>query len=321
MLSIEPSSLDIKTRHGFLLGGIAPRPIALVSTISEEGINNLSPFSFFNAFGANPPAIAFSPARRGRDNTTKDTYSNLVANKECVIQAVTYSMVEQVNLASCEYHSEIDEFVKSGLTPIKSDLVKPHRVKESPFQMECKLIEMIELGGQAGSGNLAICEVVKYHISEDILSNGMIDTEKIDLVGRMGANYYVRCFGNALFEVAKPNIQKGMGFDKLPKFLKKSNILTANDLGKLALSENSPPIPEVEKRFRELHLFDADKSIFERQLHLKDVKILESIIISLHKKGLANTEDFEKVIQVALSKNEIVKAWDLVVFCETYYHS
>ena len=169
MFHYSPADLSVPEFHRLLLGGVGPRPIALVSTLSEDGKRNLSPFSFFNAFGANPPTVAFSPARRGRDGSLKDTYNNIKSSKECVINAVTYPMVEQISLASTEYETGVDEFIKSGLTALESDLVKPQRVKESPFQMECKLVELKSYGESGGSANLAICEVLKIHVSEDIL--------------------------------------------------------------------------------------------------------------------------------------------------------
>jgi flavin reductase (DIM6/NTAB) family NADH-FMN oxidoreductase RutF len=203
MLHYEPKDLSVPEVHRLLLGGVAPRPIALVSTISKDGINNLSPFSFFNAFGANPPVVAFSPSRRGRDSTLKDTYNNLLATKECVIQVVTHSMVEQVSLASAEFPPEYDEFIKSGLTPIDSDIVKSKRVKESPFQMECKLLEIKSFGDGGASANIAICEVLKFHVAEDLFTDGIIDPVKIDLVARMSGDFYSRA-KEGVFIVEKP---------------------------------------------------------------------------------------------------------------------
>lgn len=240
MIHAEPKDLEVKTIFGYLLGGVAPRPIALVSTISKEGQVNLSPFSFFNAFGANPPTVAFSPSRRVRDNSTKDTYENLIATEECVIQAVTHSMVQQVSLASTEFDSSVNEFDKTGLTPIESDLVRPPRVKESPFQMECRLAQMVTLGEKHGSGNLAICEVVKFHIAEEIFENGVIQPERIDLVSRMSADYYCRASGEAVFVVKKPIATIGIGYDNLPEFIRSSKILTANNLGQLGNVEAIP---------------------------------------------------------------------------------
>jgi flavin reductase (DIM6/NTAB) family NADH-FMN oxidoreductase RutF len=198
MLHIDPKEKSVGEVFDYLLGGVAPRPIALVSTLSADGEPNLAPFSFFNAFGGNPPTVAFSPSRRRRDGTTKDTYHNLMATKECVIQVVTYEIHQQVNLASGEYEAGVDEFAKSGFTPVASDIVKPARVAESPFQMECKLKEIINLGDGPGSGNLCICEVVRFHIDERLFNDkGVIDPQLIDLVGRNSARFWTRAHGDA----------------------------------------------------------------------------------------------------------------------------
>src|SRR3989338_1009879 len=225
-----------------LTGGIGPRPIALVSTLSKEGISNLAPFSFFNAFGSNPPMVAFSPARRGRDGSFKDTYENLMETKECVVQVVTYTIVEQVNLASAEFPNTVSEFEKSGLTPIDSKIVRPKRVQESPFQMECKLHQMIPLGNRNGSGNLAICEVLLFHIDETAYQNGTLQ----DLVGRNGTIYYTRANQSALFEVPRalsPNI---IAWDGLPEFIKTHPKLTNNQRARLSLYEKEPSVKEAE---------------------------------------------------------------------------
>lgn len=314
MYSVEPKELELRKRHGFLLGGIAPRPIAFVSTISKDGVNNLAPFSFFNAFGANPPTIAFSPARRGRDNTTKDTYQNLLDTGECVVHAVTFDIVEQMNLASSEFAADVDEFLKAGFTPLDSHLVKPKRVKESPFHMECKLIDMVEMGGGAGSGNFAICEVIKYHISEDIMTDGHIDPYKIDLVGRNGGNYYTRANGDALFEIAKPGLSIGMGYDKLPDYVKKSDVYTANDLGKIAIQVELPPLEEVKTRIEQIELLDAEPEMFDRHARLGDYEMMLRIALSLLKKGDSRKIFFERAAKLALDFDDIEFALDVVVY-------
>ena len=314
MYSVEPKELELRKRHGFLLGGIAPRPIAFVSTISKDGVNNLAPFSFFYAFGANPPTIAFSPARRGRDNTTKDTYQNLLDTGECVVHAVTFDIVEQMNLASSEFAADVDEFLKAGFTPLDSHLVKPKRVKESPFHMECKLIDMVEMGGGAGSGNFAICEVIKYHISEDIMTDGHIDPYKIDLVGRNGGNYYTRANGDALFEIAKPGLSIGMGYDKLPDYVKKSDVYTANDLGKIAMQLELPPLEEVKTRIEQIELLDAEPEMFDRHARLGDYEMMLRIALSLHKKGDSRKIFFERAAKLALDFDDIEFALDVVVY-------
>jgi flavin reductase (DIM6/NTAB) family NADH-FMN oxidoreductase RutF len=204
MKRINPSDLNPHEILALLIGGVSPRPIALVSTLSKDGIPNLAPFSFFNAFGSNPPTVAFSPARRGRDGTTKDTYENLMATKECVVQIVTFDMVNKVNISSKEFPPEVDEFIESGLTPIPSEIVKAARVKESPYQMECTLTQMVTLGDKPGSGNLAICEVKLFHVNEDLFENGIIQPDKLDSVARNGGNFYTRASGDAIFELEKP---------------------------------------------------------------------------------------------------------------------
>ncbi len=231
--------------HQYLLGGVAPRPIALVSTLSADGVRNLSPFSFYNAFGANPPTIAFSPARRGRDGSLKDTYNNLLATRECTVQAVTQMILHQVNLASAEWAPEIDEFVKSGLTPVESVKVKPARVKESPFQMECVLKQMIPLGDGKAAGNLAICEVLMFHIEERLLDGNIINPGRIEHIARNGGDWWSRVTSESAFRLAKPTEGNLIGFDDLPEFVRKSHVLSANNLGQLANCERIPTLEEA----------------------------------------------------------------------------
>ncbi len=244
-IAIDPEKSTLKEVHNLLLGGVAPRPVALVSTISEDGINNLAPFSFFNAFGANPPYVAFSPAFSGRDGSAKDTYNNLKKIPECVVQVVTYDLVHQVSLSSTAYKANVDEFIKGGFTPIDSDIVKPKRVKESPLHMECKAEQIISLGGKNASGNLVICKVVKFHVSDHLFRDGIIDPHLIDLVGRNSSNYYTRASGNAIFEVKKPR-GIGIDIDQLPQFIKESKILSANNLGQLGNVSSFPNREETQ---------------------------------------------------------------------------
>lgn len=246
MLEVDPKTTPVPQVHQYLLGGVAPRPIALVSTLSADGIRNLTPFSFFNAFGANPPTIAFSPARRGRDGTFKDTYNNLMATKECTVQAVTQAIMHQVNLASAEWAPEIDEFVKSGLTPIESVKVKPPRVKESPFQMECVLKQMIPLGDGKAAGNLAICEVVRFHIDERLLEGNIINPGRIEHVARNGGDWWSRVTAENAFHLPKPKEGELIGFDNLPEYVRGSHVLSANNLGQLAGCERVPTIEEAQ---------------------------------------------------------------------------
>lgn len=234
MLSFTPKEKSIPELFGLMLDAIGPRPIAFASTIDEEGFPNLAPFSFFNAFGANPPIVVFSPARRGRDNTTKHTYENVKTIPEVVINIVNYAMVQQMNLASTEYDKGVNEFEKAGFTQVQSDLIRPFRVKESPAQMECKVLNIIETGTEGAAGNLVICEVVKFHYRQEILNEkGQVDPNKIDLVGRMGRDFYVRASGEAVFTLGKPGSQQGIGVDSLTEEIKFSKILTGNDLGLL----------------------------------------------------------------------------------------
>ncbi len=315
MINIEPKDLAVKDVHAYLLGGVGPRPIGLVSTVSPEGRVNLSPFSFFNAFGANPPTVAFSASRRGRDNTLKDTYHNIVATKECVIQAVTYDMVQQVSLASTEYETGIDEFVKTGLTPITSDLVKPPRVKESPFQMECRMLQMIPLGDGGGSGNLAICEVIKFHISEDILVNGVIHPDRIDLVARMGANFYTRSRGDSIFEVAKPAQEKGIGYDGLPQFIKDSDLLTANNLGQLGNIETIPSDDDVRAFVAGLTNRNPTGEPFDGQGRRSDYeRIFVSALSMLKSDSSGAVKQMYLAAGRALDSDDIAFAWRALLY-------
>ena len=243
--TVVPGEVPVPELHGLLLGSINPRPIAFVSTLDKSGNRNLAPFSFFNIFGANPPVLVFSPARRGRDNTTKDTFENIKQLGECTVNIVNYNMVHQMVLASAEYASSEDEFVRAGFTPLKSDNVKPPRVAESPSQMECIVKEIINYGEVAGGGNLIIAEVVKLHVKSDILSeNGKIDPFKIDTVGRCGGMWYTRP-KDALFQISNPKGKDNIGFDKIPDRIKNSTVLTGNDLGQLGKWNSLPGRDEV----------------------------------------------------------------------------
>ncbi|MCB9261068.1 MAG: flavin reductase family protein [Flavobacteriales bacterium] len=238
MRSINPKDLEIPQLHQFLLGSVGPRPICFASTIDKEGNKNLAPFSFFNVFSANPPILVFSPARSGRTGVSKDTFLNCKEVPEVVINIVNYAMVEQVSLASSPYPKGVDEFVKAGFTAVDSDMVKPARVAESPIQLECKVNEIVELGQGGGAGNLVICEVLKLHIREELIDEkGHIIPQKLDLVARMGGNYYCRANGDALFEIPKPLTTIGVGVDVLPDKIKKSEFLSGNDLGKIGQME------------------------------------------------------------------------------------
>ena len=294
MLQINPKDISIGELHQYLLGAVGPRPIALASTIDKDGNSNLSPFSFFNVFSANPPIAIFSPARRVRNNTTKHTLENILENNEVVINVVSYDIVQQTSLSSTEYDCGVDEFIKSGLTPIKSNLIKPFRVKESPVQMECTVNDVISLGKQGGAGNLVICEIKMLHINKNILNDaGAIDPNKIDLVGRMGGNWYCRSSKGALFEVEKPLRNLGIGVDNIPSEIRNSHILSGNDLGMLGNVESIPSLNEVEKYMKENYNTEQiqDFSIRNKEA----VQELHS-----HAKEL-------------LSKNLIIEAWKILL--------
>ena len=263
MKTILASDLDPIQTNAWLCGGVAPRPIAFASTVDVEGRRNLAPFSFFNAFGSNPPMVAFGPNRRGRDGTVKHTYLNAEATKEFVIATVSYAMVQQMNVASAEYAAGVDEFLKSGFTPAPARFVRPALVAESPFQMECRLHQTVDLGGKPGSGIMLIGEVLCFHAKEAVLTDGLPDPRKLDQVGRNGGAFYTRATGDALFEVAKPAGQP-IGWDALPAALKESHLLTANDLGRLA---NSAALPDLDAAPRRAGDPTAPESL-EEAIHL-----------------------------------------------------
>lgn len=281
MLSIDPKELPIPKLHQLLLGAIGPRPIAFAATIDENGNHNLSPFSFFNVFSANPPILIFSPARSGRTNETKDTYKNVKKVPEVVINIVTYDIVQQMSLSSSPYAPEVDEFVKAGFTSLESELVRPRRVAESPVQFECKVNQVIELGAEGGAGNLIICEVVKMHINENVLdANGLIDQHKINLVARMGGNWYCHANEASMFEVVKPLTTVGIGFDNLPTDILSSTVLTKNDLGLLAGIEKIPNETDVnEYKLVELNNYFVSLDNEPAQLELALHKHAQGLLI------------------------------------------
>jgi flavin reductase (DIM6/NTAB) family NADH-FMN oxidoreductase RutF len=288
MISIDPKEVSPAKLQGYLQSAIAPRPIAFASTVDDNGNPNLSPFSFFNVFSSNPPILVFSPARRVRNNTIKHTLINCEATREVVINIVDYSMVQQMSLSSTEYADGINEFDKSGFTMLKSDVVKPFRVAESPVQFECKVNDIIALGTEGGAGNLIICEVVKIHVSEAILDeNGLIDQQKIDLVSRLGGNWYSRVI-NGLFEVEKPLSTLGIGVDNIPEFVKESTYFNGNDLGKLGNIEAVPNEEEI--------------AIFVKQ--------------NFAVKGVLSSDDEGKKHQMAkeyLDNNDALSAWKVLL--------
>ncbi len=253
--------VSVPKMHQLLLGAVGPRPICFASTIDKNGNPNLAPFSFFNVFSANPPVLIFSPARSGRDNTTKHTYQNVLEVPEVVVNVVNYAMVQQVSLASSPYPKGVSEFEKAGFTPISSRWVRPFRVKESPVQLECEVFNVVPLGDQGAAGNLIMCKVLGIHIQENLLDeNERIDQSKIDLVARMGGNWYCRAHGEALFEVKKPLTTQGIGIDQLPLPIRNSKVLTGNDLGKLGNFEE-PPTEEEKAQWKGKILHEEVESV------------------------------------------------------------
>tara|TARA_B110000305_G_scaffold223855_1_gene268767 strand:- start:613 stop:1506 length:894 start_codon:yes stop_codon:yes gene_type:complete len=289
MLSIDLSEIGAPKAHHYLLSAVGPRPICFASTMDEKGRPNLAPFSFFNVFSSNPPIAIFSPSRSGRTGKHKDTFNNVQKVKQVVINLVDYKMVEQMSLASSPYPPETDEFVKSGFTPLNSELIKPYRVKEAPVQMECEVIEIKELGQNGGAGNLVICNILKMHIAEELLNDDqMIDQEKINLVARMGGDWYCRADSNSMFEIKKPISIKGIGFDQIPKEVLNSTILSGNELGKLGGIEALPDETDV----NEFRLIELSELFLEFEENAKELEI------ALHKKA-----------KYFLGKNQLEEAW------------
>jgi len=288
MLTIDPKETPTPRLHGYLQSAVGPRPIALASTVDKDGVPNLSPFSFFNLFSTNPPILIFSPSRRVRDNTVKHTLLNAELNREVVINVVSYNMVEQTSLSSTEYAAGVNEFEKAGFTMLPSNTVAPPRVAEAPVQFECRVNQIISLGDKGGAGNLILCEVLKMHIDESILDeNGVIDQYKIDLVSRLGGNWYSRS-RDGLFEVEKPLTTLGIGVDAIPEHIKQSPVFNGNDLGKLGNTQTLPTQEEI--------------AIFVEG--------------SFEAKALLSGDDEEKKLRRAkeyLDDNEVATAWKLLL--------
>jgi flavin reductase (DIM6/NTAB) family NADH-FMN oxidoreductase RutF len=282
MLSINVKNLTTPELHNYLQYAIAPRPICFASTVDRDGNVNLSPFSFFNLFSTNPPICVFSASRRVRGNTTKHTLENILEVPECVINIVTYDMVQQTSLASVEYPKGVNEFFKSGFTPIASKMVKPPRVAESPVQLECVVNEVKPLGDGPGAGNLILAEIKLIHINEAILdAGGTIDQEKLELVARLGGDWYCRVSKDNLFKVAKPVRTIGIGVDSIPYAIRNSNVLTGNNLGQLGNVEALPGDNEIEEYCQSDEIKDlldatvGDSQTRELQLHLKAKQLLD----------------------------------------------
>lgn len=287
-LTVLPEELETRVLHRYLVGAVGPRPIAFASTVDAGGNPNLAPFSFFNVFSANPPVLIFSPARRVRDNTTKHTLENVLETKEVVINVVTHAMVQQMSLASKEYAKGVNEFEKAGFTMLYSDLVRPYRVGESPVQFECRVDRVEPLGTGGGAGNLIFSEVLKIHIQKNVLNeNGDLDPDKLDLVARMGGNWYSRA-SSGLFEVPKPLVTTGIGVDAIPESIRISDIFTGNDLGMLGNFEKLPSEAEV-------------LAFVEQNTEIQSVL------------RVGNTKMIHKKAKACLVENDIASAWKILL--------
>ena len=288
--SIDPKAISVAEVHKILLSAVAPRPIALASTVDAEGRVNLSPFSFFNVFSANPPILIFSPARRGRDNTVKHTYENVKENKQVVINIVNHALVEQSSLSSTEYDKATNEFTKAGLTEIPSEVVQPPRVGEAPVSFECTVEDVIELGQEGGAGNLVISRIERIHINRKYLNAAEeLDTKKLDLVGRMGESWYVRANEAALFEIPKPIHTRGIGVDQLPESVRESTVLTGNNLGRLGNLERLPTAQECTTvaALPEVKACSSENELHElAQCFLKKNETATALAILMHSKKL-----------------------------------
>jgi flavin reductase (DIM6/NTAB) family NADH-FMN oxidoreductase RutF len=309
MAVFNVQDLSVAERQKLITGGIGPRPIALVSTLSDKGVANVSPFSFFNAFGANPPIVAFSPARRGRDGSLKDTYFNCKSTGECTISMVSFAMVEQVSLASTEYEEAVDEFVKSGLEKAASTFVKPSGVADSPFWMECKVLDIIHTGEGNGAGNIVLCEILAFHVADAVIDEHLqINPNLSDVVGRYGGADYVRASGSAIFSIPKPTA-KGLGFDALPAFLLNSNILSANNLARLANQTVRPDKSSAKQFIESVSTLEFNRAEFERAERIGDADLLLAMA-----KSSQSVLHFEKAIKAYLNAWQEDNAWAIVVF-------
>jgi flavin reductase (DIM6/NTAB) family NADH-FMN oxidoreductase RutF len=276
---VDLNDLKPAEKQYYLQHLIAPRPICFASTIDREGRVNLSPFSFFNLFSTHPPVVIFSPSRRVRDNTTKHSLQNVMEVPEVVINIVSYDMVHQTSLASCEYPKGTDEFIKAGFTKEPATLVRPPMVKESKAKMECKVLEIKPLGQEGGAGNLVICEILRLHVADSLLTeDGKIDQTRLEHVARLGGDWYCKVSKDNLFRLPKPNVHLGIGIDSLPESIRFSKILTGNHLGQLA---NVHEMPVIEPSFDDAYLknivqyFSVNPDEMEKELHHYAVKLLD----------------------------------------------
>ncbi|MDX5321211.1 MAG: flavin reductase family protein [Bacteroidota bacterium] len=295
MLTITPGEIPTAKLHAYMLSAIAPRPICFASTVDKNGQVNLSPYSFFNAFGSNPTTLIFSPARRVRDNTIKHTLENVLETMEVCINVVNYDMVWQMSLASTEYGKGVNEFEKAGFTELPSEIIKAPRVKESPVQFECKVRQVIETGNEGGAGNLIICEILKMHINESVLdADGKIDQNKIQLVARLGGDWYAKAFGDALFEIEKPVRTHGIGVDQIPEAIRYSTVLTGNNLGQLGNVESLPSEEELAQFAEESEAYHNLKTRFSHH---------------------AESMEYERhlLAQEYLQAGDVVSAWKILL--------
>lgn len=292
MITIDPKQVSVPELQSYLQGIVAPRPIAFASTIDASGNVNLTPFSFFNIFSSNPPIVIFSPARRVRDGSTKHSLENVREVGEVVINVVNYAIVQQASLASTEYPKGVNEFVKAGLTEVPSVIVKPPRVKESPASLECIVRQIIPLGEKGGAGNLVVCEVVLVHINKNILTEAnKVDPQKLDVVARMGEDWYCRAHGDAIFKVPKPLLKLGMGIDRIPHSIRKSTVFTGNDLGKLGNVDQLPDDESI-REFSKNNFVQAALSDGEYAVHQLAREFIEN-------------GDVEKAWKVLLAKGDV----------------
>lgn len=302
MRSMDPKDLEIKDLHQFIVGSIAPRPIAFASTMDEDGVANIAPYSFFNAFSSNPPVFVFSSNRSVRTGETKDTLHNVEKTKEVVINVVDYKLVRQMALASIAYPAKIDEFVKAGLTPVSSDTVKPYRIAESPVQFECKVKEIVTLGEQGGAGHLIICEVQRFHVSEAVIDGNRINPHKLDLVGRLGRAYYVRASGESIFTIFQPPNKLALGFDQLPKSIQQSMILTGSELATIAGQMEFPTPEAIDKLVKSDSNLGMLVDAFENKA--------EAMKDALHRyaKQLIANEEYEPAFAVLMLADQKLQA-------------
>ena len=315
MRSYLPSEHPIPVVHQLLLSGVAPRPIALVSSLDTEGRNNLSPFSYYNAFGANPPVITISPAFRAGNGIPKHTFLNILETREFTVSAVSYAMVEQVSLASSDYERGVDEFVKAGFTKRASSIVAPPGVAESPFVMECRLLHHIDTGGKPGAGNLLVAEVVMFHVKESSFENDKMDPRRLDLVSRMGHAWYCRANGDALFELPKPR-HNGIGIDALPLHMRDSSVFTGNDLGRFAGSASVPDAEKIRGEWKRdisrLGISSNEADMFEAELRMDSLRSALLIIFRCISDGDSETmilSRLQRLAQAFLRAGDVERAW------------